>query len=222
MASSRARGRDGGGEQPRTIQARAAVIRAATARFVEAGYANTSVSQIVADSGVPAATVYRLFSGKLGILTAVMDVAIAGDDVPVPVASRPVVRTAMDDPSPAGKIAGFVSIMVQINRRISDLYWVVFNAADADPGARELLRSLDGQRGRGQQQLALALADTGALRPGLSQQDGADIIHALMSPETYRLLVTQRGWSPERYADWLTAVLREQLLSGPAASDRDQ
>jgi len=30
-------------------------------------------------------------------------------------------------------------------------------------------------------------------------RDAADIIHALMSPEVYRMLVLDRGWQPERY-----------------------
>ena len=43
----------------------------------------------------------------------------------------------------------------------------------------------------------------GALRPKLRERDAADIIHALMSPEVYRLLVGDRGWPPERYEQWL-------------------
>jgi hypothetical protein len=37
------------------------------------------------------------------------------------------------------------------------------------------------------------------LRPKLRERDAADIIHALMSPEVYRLLVLDRGWQSERY-----------------------
>jgi hypothetical protein len=42
--------------------------------------------------------------------------------------------------------------------------------------------------------------------------DAADIIHALMSPEVYQLLVADRGWRPERYEQWLTQILIDQLL----------
>ncbi|WP_340540900.1 TetR/AcrR family transcriptional regulator [Nocardioides sp. GXZ039] len=204
--------RVGEDEQERTVRARAAVVAAATDRFVAHGYAATSIGQISADSGVPSATVYRLFATKLGILSAAMDVAIAGDADPVPVAQRPVVEAALADETPRGKVAGFVSIMVAINQRISALYWVVFRAADVDEGARDLLHSLDSQRSRGQRQLARALDESGALAPGMSLPEAEDLIHALMSPETFRLLVTQRGWSPDRYADWLTDVLTHQLL----------
>jgi hypothetical protein len=37
-----------------------------------------------------------------------------------------------------------------------------------------------------------------------------------MSPDLYRLLVTERGWAPERYERWLAATLIDQLLPPPA------
>ena len=33
-----------------------------------------------------------------------------------------------------------------------------------------------------------------------------------VSPEVYGLLVTDRGWSSERYESWLTGLLVDQLL----------
>jgi hypothetical protein len=32
-----------------------------------------------------------------------------------------------------------------------------------------------------------------------------------MSPEVYRLLVGDRGWTSERYQKWLTTTLTQQL-----------
>jgi hypothetical protein len=54
-------------------------------------------------------------------------------------------------------------------------------------------------RDQGQQLIAAALARARALQPGMRERDAADIIHALMSPELYRLLVIDRDWPPERY-----------------------
>jgi hypothetical protein len=47
----------------------------------------------------------------------------------------------------------------------------------------------------------------------MRERDAADIIHVLMSPEVYRLLVADRDWSPERYEQWLKGILIDQLLS---------
>ena len=65
--------RDGRGSQARTRLARAAVIQAARALFLERGYAATTIEAISDQSDVPPATVYRLFSSKLGILKALLD-----------------------------------------------------------------------------------------------------------------------------------------------------
>ena len=46
----------------------------------------------------------------------------------------------------------------------------------------------------------------------MREQDAADIIHALASPEVYGLLVTDRGWSGARYETWLRSILAGQLL----------
>ncbi len=56
-----------------------------------------------------------------------------------------------------------------------------------------------------------------ALRAGVTERDAADVIHALMSPEVYRLLSTDRRWSPDRYQIWLADTLAQQLLD-PAPS----
>ena len=198
--------------QARTRRARAAVLAAAHTKLVDDGYVATSIAGISAAAGVPATTVYRLFSTKLGILEAVIDVAIAGDDADVPVASRADVERALAESDPRARITGFVAVTTSINRRISAIYPVLMNAADADPDAAVFLDELTTQRQRGQGILANSLATTGSLRTTVDERHAADIIHTLMSPEVYRMLVLERRWPPERYADWLADTLADQLL----------
>jgi hypothetical protein len=50
------------------------------------------------------------------------------------------------------------------------------------------------------------------LRADVGERDAADLIHVFMSPEVYRLLVTDRGWSRARYEQWLKEALVQQLL----------
>jgi hypothetical protein len=49
---------------------------------------------------VPPATVNRLFSSKRGIVKALLDISIAGDDEAVPVADRSPVRSLLGDSDP--------------------------------------------------------------------------------------------------------------------------
>jgi AcrR family transcriptional regulator len=201
--------------QARTRLARAAVVDAARSLFLDRGYGATTIEAISALSDVPPATVYRLFSSKRGILKALLDVSIVGDDEAVPLADRPHVRSLSSDPDPTNQLAGFVGIAAQVNSRTAPIYRILVSAASSDPDAAALLDELTLQRQKGQALIARSLARSGALHPELRGRDAADIIHALMSPEVYRLLVVDRGWQPERYERWLTGILIDQLLRRP-------
>jgi AcrR family transcriptional regulator len=202
--------------QARTRLARRAVIETARTLFLERGYAATTIDAISDRSDVPPATVYRLFPGKLGILTAVLDTSIAGDDEGVAVEDRPNVAALVAEPDPGRQLLGFAGISVAINTRSADVYRILVSAAGSDAEAAALLAEYTRRREVGQGQIARLLARGQALRPGLKERDAADIIHALMSPELYRLLVIDRGWAPGRYERWLAAALAAQLL--PAMS----
>lgn len=201
--------------QARTRLARRAVIETARTLFLERGYAATTIDAISDRSDVPPATVYRLFPGKLGILTAVLDTSIAGDDDGLAVEDRPIVAALLAEPDPRKQLLGFAGISVAINTRSADVYRILVSAAWSDAEAAALLAEYMRRRDIGQGQIARLLARARALRPGLKEQDAADIIHALMSPELYRLLVIDRGWTPGRYEQWLAEALAAQLL--PAA-----
>jgi AcrR family transcriptional regulator len=199
--------------QARTRLARAAVVAAARDLFLERGYGATTIEAISERADVPPATVYRLFSSKHGILKALFDVSIVGDDDDLPMADRPQVRSALDERDPTGQLAGFVAIAVQVNERVGPLYRILVSAAGTDPDAAAQLEAITQQRQQGQRSIARALSRAGALRPPLRERDAADLIHAFLSPELYRLLVLDRGWPPDRYARWLEATLADQLLS---------
>jgi TetR/AcrR family transcriptional regulator, regulator of autoinduction and epiphytic fitness len=213
--------RGGIGGQARTRLARVAVVQAARALFLERGYAATTIEAISDTSDVPPATVYRLFSSKLGILKALLDVSIAGDDQAAPLQDRASARALLADADPVRQLSGFAGICREINARSAPAYQILLSAAGTDPGAAALLARYTRQRQEGQGQIARSLARSGALRPERKQRDAADIIHALMSPEIYRLLVGDRGWPPQRYEQWLKGVLIDQLLPPPATGRID-
>ena len=198
--------------QARTRLARRAVLDAAGMLFRERGYGATTIEAISRSSDVPQATVYRLFSSKQGILKALVDASIAGDDEPVPLAVRPPVRSLLSTPDPRDQLAGLAAISVDINTRTAPIYGILTSAAGSDQEASALLDDLTQQRRQGQGRVAASLARSGALQPGLRARDAADLIHALASPELYRLLVIDRQWTTHRYQEWLARTLAEQLL----------
>jgi AcrR family transcriptional regulator len=198
--------------QARTRLARRAVLDAAGNLFLVRGYGATTIDAISSVSDIPQATVYRLFSSKQGILKALLDQSVAGDDEPVAVADRPHVQSMLRAPQPEDLLARLAAVSVDINQRTAPIYRILVSAASSDVEVAALLGELTRQRQEGQGRVATALAKAKALRPGFRAQDAADIVHALASPELYHLLVVDRSWSPDRYQRWLAESLADQLL----------
>jgi AcrR family transcriptional regulator len=203
---------EGAARQARTRRTRAAVVEAARALFLERGYAATTIEAISDRSDTPQATVYRLFSSKLGILKAALDVSVGGDDAAVAMVDRPQVRALLSDRDPKNQLAGFAALLREVLARAAPVHRILTDAARSDEAAAALLAEIARQRREGQYRIARSLARSSSLRPGLRQRDAADIIHALASPEVYGLLVFDRGWSGARYEKWLLAILIDQLL----------
>ena len=92
-------------------------------------------------------------------------------------------------------------------------------AASADPGIAALRDRGKDERFVGQRELLRIVAGHTDLRESIDLDGAADILYALGSPEIYRLLVVDRGWSGDRFESWYGATL-ESLLLGPGESAR--
>jgi hypothetical protein len=156
--------------------------------------------------------VYRLFASKLGVPKALIDTAVAGTESTVTLAEQPAAQALLAEPDPARQLEGFAAICRDVNMRTTPLYRILVSAAASDPDAAALLIERGRHRRAGQQQIARALARKGALRPDIRERDAADVIHTLMSPEVYQLLVVDCAWRPQRYEQWLAQALIDQLL----------
>jgi AcrR family transcriptional regulator len=197
--------------QARTRLARRAVIDAARALFLDRGYAATTIDAISERATVPAPTVYLLLGSKLVNINSLLDTSIAGDDEPTSVQERPDVSSVFAERDAKKLLAGMAAVTTAINQRTNDVYFVLVSAASSDPAAAELLGHIRQQRDDGQGRIARSLSRARNLKPGLRERDATDLIHALMSPEMFRLLVDDRGWSAARYEQWLAETLTAQL-----------
>jgi hypothetical protein len=56
------------------------------------------------------------------------------------------------------------------------------------------------------------IAANGPLKAGLSLEDATDVIWTLTSADTRHLLHDERGWSSERYRDWLAEAMIAAIL----------
>lgn len=198
-----------------TKATKADVVESARTLFVEQGYRATTISEIAEHARTPIATVYRLFGSKRGILKEVLDVTLGGDDQPVEFQHRPEVKSAFENADPGAVLDAFAHILREVMHRSAALQTVLLESAAVDAEAAEMLQITRRQRHTGQSRIVRALAGKEALSEGLSPSEAADIAYTVMSPEVFRILTVERGWSEDRYEQWLAATLRSQLLNAP-------
>ena len=155
-------------------------------------------------AGVATETVYAHFSSKRGLLQAVLDVAVMGDDQPVALASRPEFA-AVGHGRRADRIRAAARLLTAIQERAAPLERVLREAAAGDEEIAEVLRLL---RERQRLDIAFGAELVTGRAPSAVERDG---LWAILSPDVYLLLVGESGWSPDQYEGWLAAGLERVL-----------
>ena len=126
-------------------QTRAAVLDAAAHLFSEFGWADTSMRRVAQSAGVAIGTVYAGFGSKGDLLAAVMDVAVVGDDLPVPLAQRDVVAL-LGTGTPAERVAKAAQMSVAISGRTCELVQALIQGGATDATVAGRLADLDVRR----------------------------------------------------------------------------
>jgi len=198
---------------------RAAVVAASRELLFRDGYHRMTVRSVAEQAGVSPETVYKAFGGKAGLMKALWDVTLAGDDQPVPIKDRPQIQEVRFASDAAEKLRLWARFVCGANERLAPLYGLL---AEAGPEVAQLLALTQQERLTGVRALVAHLADEGMLAAGCDQQMAADACWALTGPRVFLDLTTERGWRPDQYADWLVRMLTANLLApvgpGPAPS----
>jgi AcrR family transcriptional regulator len=176
------------------------VVDAARELFVDKGWTATGMRDVAAAAGVAIETVYSHFSSKRGLLRAVADEAVVGDDAPVPLAAR-ADFLAMGQGGRAARVRAAARVLTAVQVRTGPVARLLRQAAASDEEIAEMLRAT---RERQRVDVARALELVLGRAPTPSETDGA---WAIASPELYLLLVDESGWTPERYETWIAETL---------------
>jgi AcrR family transcriptional regulator len=185
------------------------MLAAAAALFTECGYVATSVRAIARAAGVGEQTVYFTFGTKVAVLAEVLDIAVAGDDDPVPTLERPWARAVLAEPDPRAQLRRQAEGAAGVLARVAGPLAVLRSAADSDPAAAELLRVNDEQQRTVQRTFCAALATKTTLAREL--EPAVDVATTLLSDRTWRPLV-DRGWTPAQWVDLTAGALAADLL----------
>lgn len=200
-------------------QTRRAVVASARELFLAQGYAATTIAAVARHAGVSPDTIYGTLGSKIGLLKAVLDVTIGGDDEDVAVLDRAGPQALRAEPDQRRQIALFATGVTGQLERLRPMDDILRGAAAVDPAAAELRADLQlRQRREAMRAFVGWIAANGAFRDGLSEDEGAAIVWTLASPEVHAMLRDVWGWPADRYADWLRDTLTASLLPpGPAA-----
>jgi AcrR family transcriptional regulator len=197
--------------QQQADENRRAVLEAARLRFLQQGYAATTLAAIAADAGVSVETIYKTFSNKAGLLKALFDVAVAGDDAAESMAERDVIRRISEEPDATKKLRRYAAHLAEAMGRAAPVQLLARDAAAADPAAAAVWEQTREETLKAMTMFAHNLAATGALR--VTPREARDVLWTLHGPEVYEMLVICRGWSPKRYGrfladSWVAALVR--------------
>lgn len=170
------------------------------------------MESIAAEAQVSRATVFTAVGSKKALLKQAYDVALVGDDEPIPFPDRPRSQEVRREPDPWRLIERYVGLITEMYGRLAPIYEAVRGAASADPEVREVWETIGAERRIGSDNLIASLLARGPLREGLEPDAAADLMWVLNDPGLYHLLVNRRGWPADRFEVWLACAMQEQLL----------
>jgi AcrR family transcriptional regulator len=193
-------------------QTRLRILESAGLLFAERGYAATTIDTIAAGAGVAVDTVYATFGTKKGILSAVIDLRVTGSGEGSDVLAGEGPRALQTITDQRAIIAAFSADIAARIERVRPIDDVMRSAAEVDPDIAELRARMQENRFSKLTALVVLVGANGPLRDDMDADEAATIVWTLTSPEVNRLLRDVRGWSSQRYVEWLSTTLLRLLL----------
>ncbi|MFF1398981.1 TetR/AcrR family transcriptional regulator [Streptomyces sp. NPDC058287] len=188
---------------------RTAVVQAFGELLVADGYRAATIRAVADRAGVSAETVYKTFSGKQGLIKALWDITLAGDDEPVAMIDREQAREVFAADEPATKMWLFAGCVRAIHERVTPLATLL---AEAGPEGAAVLATGEQERRTSVRAFVDHLADRGALRTGTDPVHAADACWALTTTAVFSKLTIEAGWDGAAYQRWLADMLTATLL----------
>ena len=187
-----------------------AILDAAERRFLEDGYAGTTIATLAAEAGVSAETVYKVFGGKPGIVGALYERGLGGSGTIAAYDRSDTMRVHETDPKSLLRKWG--ELTAEVAARVNPVLLLVRSAAATDPNMAALLERSHADRLERMRHNAHFLVDRGYLRADVSFDEAVDVMWLHSSPELYDLLVLRRGWNSERFGRYVARSMAAALL----------
>jgi AcrR family transcriptional regulator len=207
MADAHARPYHSPLRQQQADETRRRIVEAGRGLFLDRGYDGTTIESIARAAHVSPQTVYATFGSKRGILAGVLDRARFGS------AYLETIPRAREAAGPVERLR----LVAAIARRVYDAERseldLLRGAGTVSPDLAELDREHERRRLDAQSPTLASIAQSGALRADLDVATAGDIVWTFTGREIYRMLVSDRGWTSDRYEAWLGDMMIAALLA---------
>ncbi|SCD69171.1 transcriptional regulator, TetR family [Streptomyces sp. SolWspMP-sol7th] len=200
---------DASGRRAAARRTRAAVLGACRELLLTEGYRATTIRAVAARAEVSPEMVYKAYRGKAGLMKALWDTTLAGDDEPVPMSERAALRQVWAEPDAHEKLRGYAAFVCGVHQRTAALFSLL---SEAGAEVAEVLAETERERLVGVTAFTGHLAERGLLRAGTDPARAADGVWALTGPHVYDRLTGARQWPASEYRQWLARTLAADLL----------
>ena len=185
---------------------RSRIVKATRQLLQSEGYAGMTVEAIAQRAEVSAQSVYAKFKSKTGILIALLDQSMLESDY------EKVVQQALGMSDPESRLRLSARVARQIRGAQSATFDLMRGAGVVAPELAKVGRQRERLRYDKEEGTITFLRESRRLRPGLTHKAARDLFWMLTGGDVYRMLVTERRWSPQQYEDWLADTLVSSLL----------
>ena len=203
---------DASGRREQARARRRAVVVAAEALFERDGFRSTTIAAVAERAGVSAESIYKGFGTKAALAKAVFDFVIAGDDEPVPVWRRSEADAIRAEPDIRRKIMLYSRGLAARQQRSAKVQILIRDGGHTDQTLAALWQQLLAERLTGMTMLGRHLIESGQLREGIELDEVRDVLWTYTAVELYELLVVERRWPLDRYADWIGQAITAALV----------
>jgi AcrR family transcriptional regulator len=191
----------------RSRRTRAALLAAARELLERKGFDALTMAAVAERAGVTRRAVYLHFGSRTELLTELFDYLGETEGV------ADSLRRVWASPDAAAALEEWAAHLGRVHPRFLAVHLAVEHVRRGDPEAAAYWERVMGNWRAGCRRLAAWLHDEGRLAPPWTPASAADMLWALMSFDVLEGLLVHRGWTPERYAEHMAALLRAAFAS---------
>ncbi len=214
-AGSRTKNRTSKAEQ--AAATRDKVVHAATDLFLRDGFVTTTMAAIAKEAGVAVQTLYLAFGNKTAILQAAFDHALRGD-AETDITEQEWFAQVLADTDGRAALRLMCSGSAEVIGRAAPLFDVM-RAASADPEVGEMLDRNKRLRYTAYRRILDTLSTRSGFNPDLTLEDAIGVAYTVISEDSYLLMVSEHGSTPERWLAWTAESCCGQLFPTVATVD---